>query len=422
MLRNKYLTLVELLRNERRPAEELADLQNRKLRRLISHAYERVPFYRERFDRLGIQPGDIRTAADLPALPVVTKQDIINEAGSRILDSSVPASSLVARRTPGSSGMPFRFFVDRDYDRFCKAQYLRPYVSNGRGLFDKALKFGSDPPRTIKWYQRVGVLREHYVLSDANAEDMLVEYRRVNPDVLIGYPSTIAVLAEALIVSEERIRPPRIVFTDSELLTGFANDRIRAAFRAPIIDVYGTFETDNIAWQCSEESAYHYAADCVILETIRNGHNTAPDAPGELVCTVLNSLTMPFIRYNIGDIATLSSKSCTCGRTLPLISAIDGRATERLTLPDGNRISAMQILNKFKPLSDIVREFQVIQETIEEFTVAVASRHALSDAERERVTNVIHSTHPQARVTVRPIDQVRPEASGKRRLFISHVQ
>ena len=72
MLRNRYLTLVELLRNERRPTEELADLQNRMLQRLIRHAYERVPFYRERFDRLGIQPGDIRTAADLPDLPVVT--------------------------------------------------------------------------------------------------------------------------------------------------------------------------------------------------------------------------------------------------------------------------------------------------------------------------------------------------------------
>jgi len=422
MLRNKYLTLVELLRNERLPARALADMQNRKLQRLIRHAYERVPFYRDRFDHLGIRPEDIRSVADLPALPIVTKQDIIDAESSRVLDASVPVSRLVERRTSGSSGVPFRFFVDRDYDRFCKAQFLRPYFSKGRGFFDTTMRFSPNPSPPGKWFQQLGIMREHRIVSDSCSERMLADYRRVRPDVLIGYSSTMSALAEALLACTGPTHRPKIVFTDSELLTEFTLDKIRAAFRAPVIDVYGTFETDNIAWQCSDGSAYHYAADCVILETVRDGQNTAPDESGELVCTVLNSLTMPFIRYNIGDIATLSSASCECGRTLPLISAIEGRAMDRLTLPDGSRVSAMRIPHEFKFLYDVVRKFQVTQESVEEFTVSLALRRELTGAERKRIKDAIRFTHPQARVTIRSEDQEWQQGSSKQRLFISRVQ
>ena len=151
MFRNKYFTLAQLLGNERRSAEELVEIQNRKLRRLVHHAY----------------------------------------------------------------------------DRFCKAQYLRPYVSNGRGLFDTAMRFSSASPRYGKWFQRFGILREFHVLNSLRGVEMLETHGSVNPDVLIGYPSAILTLAEALLATGKRSHLPRIVFTDSELLTDFARDRIR---------------------------------------------------------------------------------------------------------------------------------------------------------------------------------------------------
>jgi len=422
MLSNKYLTLIQLLRNERRPVEELADLQNRKLRRLIRHVYDRVPFYRQRFDQVGVQPEDIRTVADLAKLPIISKQDVIDAPHDEVLDTSVPKSSLVARQTSGSTGMPFRFYVDQNYDQFCKALFLRPYFSTGRRIFDVAMRFTPVTAAPKKWFQRLGILREYRVPCNASGEEMLAVYRRVTPDVLIGYPSAISVLAETLVASGDEVHLPRIVFTDSEVLTDFTKDRIRAAFRTPIIDVYGTLETDNIAWQCRDGSAYHYAADCVILETVQDGQSVGPDEPGELVCTVLNSLTMPFVRYNMGDIVTLSSGGCDCGRTLPLISTIEGRAMDRLTLPDGSRVSAAHILHEFKLLGDVVREFQVVQETVDDFTVNVSLRHNLSDVERVRITNTIHPTNPQARVTIRSVDSERRRPSAKKRLFVSRVQ
>lgn len=420
--RNKYFALLQLLRNERRPSEVLSELRNKKLRRLIQHAYERVPFYRRRFDHSGLKPGDIRTVADLSKLPIISKQEIIDAPDSEVLDAAVPKESLIARQTSGSSGMPFRFSVDRDYDQFCKAMFLRPYFSTGRRVFDVAMRFSpvSAPPG--KWFQRLGILREHRILSDASGEEMLATYRRVTPDVLIGYPSAIAVLADAIVDSGGQPHLPRAVFTDSEVLTDFTKDRIRAAFPAAIIDVYGTFETDNIAWQCREGSAYHYAADCVILETVQDGQCVALDEPGELVCTALDSLTMPFIRYNIGDVATLSSASCDCGRTLPLISEIEGRALDRLVLPDGSRVSAARIPHEFKPLGGVVREFRVIQETVDDFTVTVVLRHALSEAERELVKNAVRSVSPQARVSIRSVDSDHLRTLAKQRLFVSRVQ
>src|SRR5262249_13664145 len=97
--------LREFERTQFLPAEALRDLQERRLRALLDHAYRNCPFYRERFERAGLVPGDVRRLEDLRALPVLEKQDL-QERREALVAQSWPRTDLIRGQTSGSTGMP----------------------------------------------------------------------------------------------------------------------------------------------------------------------------------------------------------------------------------------------------------------------------------------------------------------------------
>ena len=94
-------------------ADELRDLQWRRLRTLVEQAYRECPFYRERFDRLGLRPDDFRAPEDLRVLPPLEKRDI-QEHGERLLARNWPRDDLVRNQTGGSTGTPITFYLSKD--------------------------------------------------------------------------------------------------------------------------------------------------------------------------------------------------------------------------------------------------------------------------------------------------------------------
>jgi len=131
---------------------------------------------------------------------------------------------------------------------------------------------------------------------------------------------------------------------------------------------------------------------------------------------------MPFIRYEIGDLVTLSSQACNCGRTLPLISAIEGREMDQVVLPDGGRVSPMAFLELTSILPGLAREYQIIQESIDDFTVLVNLIRPLDENERRAIVEIGRTFNASARVQIESVNCIPREPSGKRRAFISKVQ
>ncbi|HUO82696.1 MAG TPA: hypothetical protein VM616_07560 [Gammaproteobacteria bacterium] len=417
---SKFVTLAGLMRNERRSPRALVELQRRKLQRLVRHAYQHVPLYTRLFREAGVQPGDIRTAADLASLPVIDKNLLRMQPLEDVIDSR-RRGELIERNTSGTSGSPFRFFVDPSFDNHCKAQYLRPYLSNGRTPFDRVLRFTSHADGRRSWFQRLGLMRETSVGCGLPAGELLEALRRENADILQGYPSVLAALAARIDPGEPGFRRPRMVFTDSELLSIAQRRQIEESFGAPVFDVFGTFETDNIGHECSEHAGYHLAIDCVVAEVLQDGVTAPPGETGSLVCTVLDNFAMPFIRYDLGDIVAFSSEACRCGRSLPLMSIVEGRRVDYAVLPDGSRQSPMRFLLAFDSISELALEYQVVQTACDAFLINLVPRRELAEADRTRIAGFIRAERPGARVTVQEVVDIAPEASGKRRTFISQI-
>jgi phenylacetate-CoA ligase len=409
-----------MLRAERwSPRAHVAE-QERLLRRLIRHSVEQVPFYRELYR--GVDVASIRNIADLVQLPVVDKSGL-RAAGSHWRALNAPAH-LVSVNTSGSSGAPFRFEIDPLYDQWRKAQYLRPYLSNGRGLRERLLRLRTQSRIATRrpWFSRFGLLSEWSLDLNATPEEVHRHWQALRPTILQGYPSALRLLAQACV--EQRrplLPPPKLIFTDSEQLLLEARSLVEQTFGAPVIDVFGTFETDNIAYQCERREGYHLAPDSVIVEVLRAGVPVAAGETGELVVTVLRNRTTPFIRYNLRDLGALAPELCACGRSTPVLKVIAGRADDLIVLPDGRRRSPFDIVSVFSPLAHLLRQYQVRQTAIDRFDLWLVPMAHFAAADLEHLSRRLAQHLGRARLEIHITEKIAPDPSGKLRAFVSEI-
>lgn len=414
----RALYLAQMMRNEHRPPGRLAAGQERRLRAVVRHASERVLFYRRLYADHGLDTGNFSGLKDLTSLPIIDKQ-LLRAAGSSA-ESLDAAPARVTIRTSGSSGTPFEFRIDRDYDAWRKAQYLRPYLTNGRRMTDLVLRLTASPRASLPWFTTLGLLRETHMSCAADPAEVVERWQRQAPDALQGYPSSLRALAHHCLERGISLHPaPRRVFTDSELLTPDTRWLLQRAFGAPVIDVYGTYETDNIAYQCERGGGYHVALDCVVLEVVRNGWPVPPGDAGELVVTVLQNWTTPLVRYNLNDIVALDTSPCPCGRTFPLLRVIEGRASDQIQLPDGSERSALGLLVHLKELVRFLNEYQVVQTSIGGFEVRVVPSAVFDADTPRRIEQIVLADLPGSHVRVVTVPAIARAPSGKFQAFLA---
>ncbi len=411
---NKYFHMLRLMRNEKRPLAELRNIQNEKLRRLIDHAYHHVPFYRERFKKINLHPDDIRTIDDLQKIPVIDKDDFHQSENSDLIDKKIKnIDQLITLHTSGSSGKTLHFFADHGYNQIRKAQFLRPYLTNGNGLFDRVLWFRATPRSKQPFHERLGFLKTYQLDAGMDPLIQIKSIQTLKPAMMRGYGSTFHLMASKILEENISVPPPRIIFTDSELLSTASRRKIEKAFQTRVIDVYGTFETENVAYECHKHEGYHMAIDCVIMEFLKEGNPVKPGEVGEIVFTVLDNYTFPFIRYNIHDLAAYTDRPCSCGRTFPLMKIIAGRMYDYAKKSDGTKISSTPLTSHMWFLGKYIHEFQVIQEDIDQFSVLIVPTKFYSDKAAKKVEKGIYKNFPKAKIKIHLVDQIKREASGK---------
>ena len=413
--------LMRMLRNERRPEPALMAEASRRLQVLVQQAYHRVPFYRHLYEEHGVDCAGFRGLPDLGRLPIIDKQMLAN-AGADAEAIDAP-DGCVTISTSGSSGKVYAFRVDPDFNAWRKAQYLRPYLTNGRRLTDKVLRLTAFPTARVPWFAGLGVLREAQFGCATDPAEIVDHWRRLGPDLLQGYPSALRVLAHHCLQRGIRLDPaPRRVFADSELLTSDTRSLLQRAFGCPVVDIFGTYETDNIAYQCERGDGYHVAVDSVVLEVLRDGRPVEPGKSGELVVTVLRNNTTPLIRYNLRDVVALATEPCGCGRTFPTLRVLAGRSDDQLVLPGRRKRSPLALIGRLDELGEALREFQVEQTGIDRFVVRIVPAHAPDVDLRQRVSSAVLDEVPGASVDVVIQDEIRRAPSGKLRVFTSIVR
>ena len=353
----------KLRRNIGLSSSELSRLQFKQLKIMLKHAYDDVPFYHRKFRNAKIKPDDIETIDDLDKVPITTKSELQSSALSDIVAVDSNPDKCITRMTSGSTGMPLTLVADAKTVDFELALWTRTFLANGVRPWDK-IGVLTDPknfPRSGKLTQRLGISRRNYVSIFDGPEKQEKILEACNVDVIKGYPTSLALLAEHCKLDACKIRP-RLIFTAAELLSRASRISIASAFGGELLDNYACIEFGLLSWECSEHMGYHINADSVILQAVRKGETVARGERGEIVCTSLVNHAMPLIRYKIGDVGVLSDESCSCGRALPLMKIVEGRTGDFLMATDGRAVSPIIFFPyPFESLEGI-KQFRVVQE------------------------------------------------------------
>lgn len=403
--------------------DELRSLQMRRLRQQLIHAYRYVPFYRHRMMEAGLTPLDIQTHDDLRLLPVLTKRDI-QDHGDMLVASDVPAKEMVRNQTGGSTGSPLQFYVDRDRfdsrmastDRHNAWAGLRPgdwYAHLWGSRFD----VGDNPNPNPAWRQKF-LYRNLTLHTAAVSEEAMFRFvevlRRYRPKVMLAYAQSAVLFAEFCRENNFYDVTFESMIVSAEMLLPGKRKLLEETFGGKVFNRYGCREVSVIASECEYHSGLHVNADALLVE-VEPGPSLPPGMGRVLVTDLLNR-SMPLIRYEIGDLASLDSAvHCPCGRSLPLIGNIQGRSSDFLRLASGRMIAGPSLALLAADMRD-VRQVQFIQDDPHHVTLnVVAGRGYNLFTEQELHRRMQPYLEGETTLTIVTTDSIPSEPSGKYR-------
>lgn len=408
-------------------SQQLRAAQFTQLRLLLRHARDTVPFYCKRLAELSLddQAPDVRAFARIPLL---RRSDLQEHFEAMVSNAPPPGHGRTNEgQTSGSTGRPIRFVDTELNEAFWHAFTLRDHLWHGRDFNGRlaAIRLRVEPGGSAGWgYSTDAVFRTGSAVM-CNTELPIAEQAewlmQENPDYLISVASNLQALARHC--GARGLRPSKLreVRTYGEALHPDARAEIRAAWGVPLTDIYSCREVGYLALQCPQHEHYHVQAEGVYLELLNAaGEQCAPGESGRVVITPLHNFAMPLIRYEIGDYAE-AGEPCDCGRGLPVIRRILGRVRNMLRLPGGGmrypRFGEAQF-GKVAP----VRQFQVLQRTLQDIEVAlVVARPLTVDEETALRELVLNNLGHRFAVTFSYHDDIPRAASGKYEDFRSEV-
>jgi phenylacetate-CoA ligase len=387
--------------------------QLRRLQALVQHAYLRVPYYSRLFDQQGLKPRHIQSLADLEKIPPSSRADLQKVPVHEIVAHGYDAQKLVVHRTGGSSGEPLSIRRTWFEDRLLQAYRLRILFRLGMRATDRRAAVVTRRLSHTPVYMRSGLLRYEEIHCLWPPERILETLRKIQPDILRGFPSILAWLAGCLTSRDREQIRPRLITTDSEMMTVDMREKIREGFRAPVIDFYDSHEFNMIAWQQPSTGLYQVSEASVIAEVLRDGHPVEPGEEGEFVGTSLHSWAMPFLRFRLGDLVTR-------GRTGSTLARVQGRLVDRFHLPDGSSIHPYTLVNPLVNQAPWVRQYQLIQERAGGILVKLVPLPG-KQPEPEAVAAIkgvlAGRLGSDVRLEMEIVDRIPAEASGKFRPY-----
>jgi phenylacetate-CoA ligase len=333
------------------PAEQLHSLRLDRLRKLLHHAQQNCPFYRDRFRKAGFVPADLGTLADLRALPVLEKEEI-QEHGPDLLACNWPEGDRLRNQTGGSTGTPVTFYLGKERKCSRAAATLRHNAWAGWRIGDRvAVIWGAPqdrPPDTWRARLRARLLREPLWLDTGQLSEQSMErfhhtLWQYRPRIIQAYARAAVLFAQFLLTRSLSPYRPHALITSAEVLEDKERALLEEVFGCPVFNRYGCREVSVIASECPAHTGLHVMAEGLHVEIEGPARPAKPGEPGSILITDLLNPVMPLIRYRIGDMGVWARGECPCGRGLPRLERVSGRVTDFLVGCQGQLVSGVYL-------------------------------------------------------------------------------
>ena len=408
-----------LWRSQWYPAERMAELQNRLLRKIVSHCATEVPYYRRMFAELGLEATQIQTAHDLKYLPILGKGDVF-EHHAEFRPDNVKLRRAQQVRTTGTTGTPLTLYWDINVNIMEMCSQWRHYSWMGYRLGDPFLDIRNDIPdleRDYRWNGKCRSLEATVKKIDESNLDRYIDLlRKYRIKFWRGHALAIDTLCAQLMTRDCPDVVPDLIVSLGEMLTPGKRARIEQWTGKPICDNYGLMEHTVLICQCPQ-GGNHICSEYGIVELIKkDGTAAAPGEEGRIVATGLHNRAFPLLRYDTGDYAICSDRVCACGRSLPLVERIIGRNDDGVLNASGEMKRGLAL-----SIIDVDREIkysQIVQDRAGalEFYIVPTEQfsHAIEATITKRLENVLG---PGMEITFHIVDQL-PHTEGLKPKFV----
>lgn len=402
--------------------------ESEQLTRLLHRAATRVPYYRQHW-RERSQRGDKASFEILENWPVLQKETLRRDAAAFVADDC-DKSKMVCEHTSGTTGTPVDLWQSRDTTRAWYALYearTRGWCGVGRhdrwGIVGAQRVVPLETKSPPFWVWNAG-LNQLYLSALHVAPWSAVAYldaiKKYRLKYLLGYTNSLVFLAQAALETKAKFQLT-VVITNGEEVTTRQRKIMEAGFGSPVRETYGMSEVAAAAGEC-EAGAMHLWPDVGHVEILDDDYRPVPaGSPGRIVTTGLLNFDMPLIRYDTRDIASLPAnpKPCACGRTLPMLVDLMGRADDVLVTKDGRRL--VQIDGIFG--SDLhIKEGQIVQKSYDDYCVRVVPSAGWNQNDAAKLRADLQQRVGDAEVTVEVVEHIERTWAGKFRIIISEIK
>ncbi len=413
-------------------ARALNELEQTKLRNLLNHAREHVPYYQGIIEESGFAIDALGKPECFQSLPVLSKA-VIREQGERLHSTMLAGNRLDPNSTSGSTGSPMSFFTDRRSKAYRKAAVIRNRRWVGVEVGEPVVHiWGSqiDQKRAEEFRGRIHaiVTRETflsaYEISDASFLKYIDVLKRSGACLLVGYPSVLSEFAR--FCGERSIRFPRLraVIASAEALYDHHRQAIEDNLGVALFNRYGCREVGDIAHEIPGQEGLVVNSDRILVEVVDDkGKPCPPGVQGRILVTDLDNFGMPLIRYDIGDLGSWAPpESRSCALPYPILESVEGRSLDIVVSPGGARVGGTfwTILLRQKPG---IANFQVIQDEPSGVDIRYVRDNETAEVDFAYFAGEIEKVLGAGfACSFTEVDRIEPEANGKFRLVVSRLQ
>lgn len=421
-----YLKEIEYV--SRMSREEIEHYQNIQLAKVLFYAYKNVPYYHRILPESGVIAENRVYLENFQNIPVLTK-DIIRREGKNLYSVDHTTRQSYENTSSGSTGEPVKFIQDKEYDEWNIATKIYFNQGLGKDLGDKEIKFWGSLKDLLEGTIGVRNTIHNFLfnrkslnsinLTRENLDTIIREWEEFRPVIVWSYVSSLYELARYMEKNKITFsNPPQGIIVTAAVLSENIREYLERILTTKVYNQYGSREVGAIACECMMQDGLHIFDFFQYVETI-DLENSGDD---EIIITNLRNFSMPFIRYQIGDIGGKQDSYCPCGRKTHMLDTITGRTSDYFILEDGTKISHgfFSQLFWFKPW---VKKFQVIQKGYREVICKVVVHGDVNTEDMKDIEKKIHRIMGTAcSVHFEFVDEIERSRSGKFRYVICEVE
>ena len=422
--------------------EFLRRLQARALQRSVSIAYYQTDFYRERYKKHGVHPRDIRTLEDIHKLPVITKQDLI-ENFHAALPKPLNKNHAFLMGTSGSTGQPVEVYKDYTWLAHFIGCGFRIIRLHKVGMSKQGIAFILDlnpSPSIEKIIQKYLKLFPGIALIIPVGQDIVQTMRQLekaNVRYIVTYSGVMRELATLRKDGMGKNLNIIKVGLTGEILDEYTREYIEAAFGCSCYSYYISTEAGAIAIEC-ENKKMHINSDSLMVEILdENGDPLPAGEEGNIVLTCYDGgYGSPIIRYSgCSDVGQILSEGCGCGLNTPVMGPVKGRIVDSIHLPDGRIYHAFSMTIPMEKIQrkygkERICQYQIVQHELDLVTISLVRNREKAGASDSlsNLMEIIERTYqiqlgPDMNITVQEVETL-PKGSNTGMptpLVLSHI-